>query len=225
MPADFNHKRYSGPKYSRQTYTVWMKTLTSSAVYDAHDPVAFRLKVIEHARDFGWKAAVSAFGIGKSTLYDWKHSYRDGKGAIAAVIPVSTRPKHLRQMQTDPQVCAFIQSIRESDYPMSKYKIKPLLDAYCAHLEIASIATATIGKVIKKHRWFGARKTAIKRHNRYHGVRRKYAPKTTTPGHVEMDSIILYVAGNRWNFMSLIDVATRYGHCAVVTSVSSHEAV
>ena len=223
-PADFHHIRYSRPKYSNSTYTVWMKTLTSSAVYDAHDPVAFRVKVIEHARDFGWKAAVSAFGIGKSTLYDWKKRFVRGRCHIKSLIPDSTRPKKLRKMHTHPAIVVFVKSVRLGEHPMNKYTIKPLLDAYCVHLGIPSVGTTTVGKLISRNHWFPARK--IKRHDkrRFRGQRRRYAPRVTTPGHVEMDSIVLYILGKRWLFMSVIDVATRYGYCSVVVSISSMEA-
>jgi len=224
MPADVHHAAYTQRKYTRRTYTVWMKTLTSSAVYDAHDPVAFRVKVIEHARDYGWKAALSAFGIGKSTLYDWKKRYEQGKRHIKVLIPQSTRPQRLREMHTHPAIVTFVKTIRMGEHAMNKYTIKPLLDAYCTHLGMASVGTTTIGKLISRNRWFPVR--TVKRYDkrRFRGQRRRYAPRTTTPGHIEMDSITLWILGKRWLFMSVIDVATRYGYCTVVTSLSSVEA-
>lgn len=224
MPADVHHATYTQVKYSRHIYTAWMKTLTSSAVYDAHDPVAFRVKVIEHARDFGWKAAVSAFGISKSILYVWRNRYAAGDHHIKVLIPGSTRPKNLRAMHTHPSIFAFVKSVRTGEHSMNKYTIKPLLDAYCLHVGIASVGTTTIGKLIFRNHWFPARK--IKRYDkrRFRGQRRRYAPRTTTPGHVEMDSITLWILGKRWCFMSIIDVATRYGYCTVVTGLSSAQA-
>lgn len=224
MPADVHHAVYTQRKLSRRTYTVLMKTLTSSALYDAHDPVAFRVKVIEHARDFGWRATVSAFGIGKSTLYDWRGRYERGRHHVRVLIPISTRPHHIRQMHTHPAIVAFVKSVRTGEHPMNKYTIKPLLDAYCIHLGIASVGVTTIGKLIRRNRWFPARK--IKRYDkrRFRGQKRRYAPRATTPGHIEMDSITLWILGKRWFFMSVIDVATRYGYCSVVASVSSSEA-
>lgn len=201
-----------------------MKTLTSSAVYDAHDPVAFRIKVLEHAQEYGWKAAVSAFGISKSILYVWRKRYECGQHHIRVLIPTSTRPHHVRQMHTHPAIVTFIKSVRTGDHSMNKYTIKPLLDAYCTHLGIDSVGTTTIGKLIRRNRWYPARK--IKRYDkrRFRGQRRRYAPKITTPGHIEMDSVMLYILGKRWVFMSVIDVATRYGYCTVVASISSSEA-
>lgn len=224
MPADVHHATYTQVIYSRRTYTIWMKTLTSSAVYDAHDPVAFRVKVIEHARDYGWRSAVSAFGISKSILYVWKTRYELGKRHIKVLIPQSTRPKKLREMHTHPTIVAFVKSVREGDHPMNKYTIKPLLDAYCIHLDIDSVGTTTIGKLIARNRWFPARKVKRYDKRRIRGQRRRYAPRTTTPGHIEMDSILLYILGKRWHFMSVIDVATRYAYCTVVASISSVEA-
>lgn len=224
MPSDVHRATYTKVKYSKGAYTAWMKTLTSSAVYDAHDPVAFRVQVIEHARDFGWRSAVSAFGISKSILYVWRKRYDQGRHHIKSLIPMSTRPKTLREMHTHPEIVAFVKDVRTGDHPMNKYTIKPLLDAYCAHLGISSISTTTIAKLIARNHWYPAR--TVKRYDkrRFRGQRRRYAPKTTTPGHIEMDSITLYINGKRWQFMSVIDVATRYGYCSVVASISSIEA-
>jgi len=224
MTADVHHAVYTQRKLSRRTYSVWMKTLTSSAVYDAHDPVAFRVKVIEHADTFGWKAAVAAFGVGKSTLYDWKKLYESGRHHIRFLIPHSTRPKKLREMQTHPVIVAFVKSVRMGDHPMNKYTIKPLLDAYCVHLNIPPVGVTTIGKLISRNRWVPARKVKRYDKRRFRGQRRRYAPRTTTPGHIEMDSITLWILGKRWQFMSVIDVATRYAYCTVVASISSTEA-
>lgn len=199
-----------------------MKTLTSSAVYDAHDPVAFRVNVLEHARDFGWRSAVAAFGISKSILYVWKKHY-DGRH-ISTLIPQSTRPKRLRAMHTHPTIVAFVKSVRMGDHPMNKYTIKPLLDAYCVHLGLSSVGVTTIGKLISRNHWFSARKVKRYDKRRFRGQRRRYAPHITIPGHIEMDSITLYILGKRWTFMSVIDVATRYAYCTVVASLSSREA-
>ena len=201
-----------------------MKTLTSSAVYDAHDPVAFRVKVLEHARDYGWKAAVSAFGMSKSILYVWRTRYTHSHHHIRSLIPQSTRPHTVRQMHTHPAIVAFVKSVRMGDHPMNKYTMKPLLDAYCQQLHISPVSATTIGKLIRRNHWICARK--IKRYDkrRFRGQRRRYAPRVTIPGHVEMDSITLYILGKRWRFMSVIDVATRYAYCTVVASLSSVEA-
>lgn len=224
MPTDVHHTTYTKVKYSKSTYTAWMKTLTSSAVYDAHDPVAFRVQVLEHARDFGWKSAVSAFRISKNILYVWRKRYDQGRHHVKSLIPMSTRPNNLREMHTHPEIVLFVKSVRTGDHSMNKYTIKPLLDAYCAHLDIATVGTTTIGKLIARNHWYPARK--IKRYDKrkFRGQRRRYAPKTTIPGHIEMDSILLYILGKRWCFMSVIDVATRYAYCTVVASISSTEA-
>jgi len=224
MPTDLHHKTYTQVKYSRRTYTGWMKTLTSSAVYDAHDPVAFRVQVIEHAHDFGWRSAVSAFGISKSILYVWKKRYDLSRHHIKSLIPISTRPQKLREMHTHPEIITFIKSVRTGDHPMNKYTIKPLLDAYCAHLSVASVGTTTIGKLIRRNHWVTARRVKRYDKHKFRGQRRRFAPKSMLPGYIEMDSITLWILGKRWQFMSIIDIATRYAYCTVVASVSSMEA-
>ena len=57
--------------YNNQ-YDWLMKTLENSLNFDKSDPAKFRLHVLDHYYKYGYKSAIQAFKIGKSTLYDWK---------------------------------------------------------------------------------------------------------------------------------------------------------
>lgn len=221
MPADVHHACYTLPKFSKRDYAVLMKTINNSLVFDSSDAAKFRLHVLEVYQKHGWKAAVSAFKIGKSTLYDWRKSYFNSQRRLSSLIPVSTRPHNLRTMTTDARIVSFIVSFRKEYGNISKYKIKLFLDEYAKNLGISSIASSTIGKVIKRKNLF------IKKTKRYakrkygHIAKVKRAPKVNQPGYIEMDAITLWVVDRRWYFVSLIDVATKIASVEIVSSLSS----
>lgn len=221
MSADYHQQIYTLPRLSKSLYHRWMKTLTTAAICDAHDAVAFRLKVIMHATGFGWKSAISAFGISKTTLYRWKKKYTVGHHKLAFLIPTSTRPEHLRTMRTDTRLRDFIGAFRIQYGNKSKYIIKPFLDAYARSLGISSLGTTTIGKIIKRHhfvitpkrRWSRKRLTAFQRI--------KHAPKEHLPGYLEVDCILVYSGGSRHAFVSVIDVVTKMAHIELVPSTTA----
>jgi transposase InsO family protein len=222
MPADVNHKRYILPKLSHSVYHRWMKTLVSAHICDAHDAVEFRVKVLEHATTFGWKSAISAFGIGKTTLYRWKATYRINHARLSSLIPNSTRPHHVRCMQTDPRIIPFLQSFRETYGNKSKYVMKPFLDAYTQSLGISSLSPTTIGKLIRRNHWFTPRRKRWSKKRLGSFQRTKYTPKEKTPGYLEVDCIVLSCADRRYIFVSVIDVVTK---CALVRMVPSQRAL
>ena len=221
MPADVHRRVYALPKFSPHSYAVFMKTIHNALVYDSSDVAAFRLHVLDVYIKHGWKAAVSAFRIGKSTLYDWRKKYILSRKKLSSLVPVSARPHSLRTMKTDYRIVEFITSFRKTYGNISKSKIRLFLDEYTKEIGISSISETTIGKIIKRKNLF-FRKS--KKHTRrvYGGVSRiKNAPKEKNPGYLEMDSLTLWVVERRWYFVSLIDVALKIASCEVVQSLSS----
>lgn len=71
MSHETDRRRYILPKLSRGNYNVLMKMI----VPRLSDPANFRLHVLGYYYQHGWKNAVDAFGVCKSTLYDWKRVY------------------------------------------------------------------------------------------------------------------------------------------------------
>ncbi|PIT89000.1 MAG: hypothetical protein COU27_02435, partial [Candidatus Levybacteria bacterium CG10_big_fil_rev_8_21_14_0_10_36_7] len=64
----------------------------------------------------------------------------------------------------------------------------------------------------------------VKRKNKFSRDRTKRSPKVSSPGYIEMDSVVLYVNGIRHNFMCLIDVYTKFAHVRKVKTISSLQA-
>jgi putative transposase len=201
-----------------------MKTLENSFEFDASNPAKFRLHVLKHFYKYGWRSTVDAFGIGKSTLYDWKKSYERSRKSLTSLIPKKTRPKRVRQMTTDPRIVQFIREFREQYGNIGREKIKIFLDEYVLELGINSISERTISKVIKQRNLFFDPKKKTKRKNKFARYRTKKAPQATAPGFVEIDCVILYINSLRHNFICCIDIYTKFAHVRKTKSISSLQA-
>lgn len=205
-------------------YDSVMKTLENSLKFDQSDVAKFRLHVLKHYYKYGWKPTVEAFKIGKSTLYDWKKEYEKSEKKLQSLIPRKTRPKRVRQMTTDWRLVQFIREFREQYGNIGREKIKIFLDEYATEIGIDSISHRTITKVIQRRNLFFDTPKKAKRKNKFSRDRVKKAPKVTTPGYVEMDSIVVYINSSRHNFMCCIDIHTKFAHVRKVKTLSSMQA-
>lgn len=201
-----------------------MKTLENSLAFGKSDPARFRLHVLEHYYQYGWKSTIDAFGVGKSTLYDWKKKYEGANKSLLSLIPKKTRPKRVRSMTTDWRLVQFIREFRKEYGNIGREKIKIFLDEYAAELGIDSISHRTITKVIKRRNLFFDKPNKPKRKNKFSRGRTKKSPKVNKPGYVEMDSVVIYINGIRHNFMCCIDIYTKFAHVRKVKTLSSLQA-
>lgn len=205
----------------RDNYAIWMKTIHNSLSFDLSDAARYRLHVLDHYYQFGWKSAMNAFGVKKSTLYDWKKVYERSLKRLDSLIPHTTRPHSTRTMKTDWRLVIFIKEFREQYGNIDRAKIKIFLDEYAKSLGITSVSASVIGKIIRRRHFFFEGKK-VTRKPRLSGLQRlKYAPKVTRPGYLQLDSIILYVEGTRFTFITLIDVFTKYASAYLVPSSSA----
>ena len=207
--GDIPHLRYLFAKSDYFKYRRLMKTLTNSVGFDASDPAKFRLRVLEHMEKFGLRSTMDAFGVKKSTIYDWRTAYHSQHKALLSLIPKSTCPKHTRKMMTDYRLVEFIQAFRAEYGNVGKEVIKPFLDAFAADLGINSISSTTIGKIIKR-RHFTENHIKLRRKPDKKRFRVKRSPKVTTPGLIEIDTVIVMVNDKQYYFVSVIDIFTKF---------------
>lgn len=224
MPADFNRKRYVLPKFRGGDYHALMVCWRNMTGFEENNVAKFRLKVLDHYYGFGWKAAVSAYDVKKSTLFDWKDRFEKSGKKLISLVPTSTRPKTTRLMVVDPRLAELIRSMRETYGPVSKYKLKPFLDEYAKTLGITSYGREKIGKIIKRNHYFFETRPKVKRRARPLVSRLKKAPRQTEPGYIEMDSITLYINSRKYYFITTIDVVTKFARVTLTTSLSSRSA-
>lgn len=220
--GDRPHLRYTFDRDTHIKYLRLMKTLQSSLAFEASDVAKFRLRVLNHYYKYGLRPAIHAFGIGKSTLYDWKTAFESSGKRLASLVPKSTRPYHTRTMNTDWRLVAFIKAMRTDYGNVGSHIIKPFLDEHASSLSISSISLSTIEKIIKRRKFTFESRVNYKRKTRYSKkLRIKRSPKATKPGYIQMDSIIIYVNKEKHLFMSIIDIYTKLALVVKVNSLSS----
>lgn len=57
--------------------------------------ISFRIKVLEHKRQYGIDSAISAFNVSRSTSYYWQKVYQKSYNNSKSLIPKPTCPKHV----------------------------------------------------------------------------------------------------------------------------------
>jgi hypothetical protein len=223
MPADVHKRVCILPRLGRGQYYAFMVSLRNSLGFEQSDIAQFRLKVLKHFYQYGWKAASDAFGVKKSILFVWKVRFEKSGKKLSSLVPQSTRPYHTRRMVLDSRLQTLIKSIREEHGNIGKAKLKPFVDALARSLGMGTYGYDKINKIVVRNHYFfnkPKRKKATKG-----GIPRiKRTPVQTTPGYLQMDSVTIWVLGKRLYFMTIIDVVTKYAWCKVVTNLSSGSA-
>lgn len=220
--SDVHHKDYLLPKFSKKSYRRLMKSVQNSFAMEISDVAAFRIHVITHYYKYGLRPTLDAFNIKQSTFYDWKWAYERNGRKVFALVPKKTRPNHTRIMQTDYRVVAFIKQMRKDHGNIGKSMLKPFVDAYAKELGISSIGETTIQKIIKRRNFTFEKKVyPRKQKNKFKRLRVRKSPKVTTPGFIQMDSIVVYVNYEKHLFMCVIDIFTKFAHVVSVETLSS----
>jgi len=225
MSHETDRTRYILPKLGKGNYNTLMKLISNSLTFSVSDAANFRLHVLDHYYKHGMKSTTHAFNLPRSTVYGWKKIFEKSRRKLTSLIPKSTRPVNLRQMLIDPKMVEFIKSMRLEYGNISKYKIKPFLDEYAKELGLPLYGTTKIGLIIKRKKYFfeTTTKRKIKR-RRPLTPRLKRSPKEVLPGYIEMDSIIVYVLGRKYCFVTAIDIVTRFAWVKLTTNLSSRQA-
>jgi len=199
--------------------------------FDESEIAKQRMKIIRFYEQYGDAATKEAFGADRKVIHVWRKRLRRSEGRIGALAPDSTRPRRVRRMQSDTRIVEFIREYRRKYGRLGKEKLKVLLDTYCAETGIPSVSESTIGKIIKRNRYFFQVKTGrvyhdpnIKRPERPKRQRVKKAPRYTEPGHLQADSSVVHEAGVTRYLISAVDIAVKFALTACYSSLSSRTA-
>ncbi|MGI0059917.1 MAG: integrase core domain-containing protein [Nitrosotalea sp.] len=199
-----------------------MKTLENSFAVEVSDVAAYRLHILNHFYKYGREATLDAFKVKQSTLYDWKRAYETSGKRVISLVPKSTAPQHVRVMETDWRLMEFIKQMRKEHGNIGKSMLKPFVDAYAKEKEISTIGETTIGKIIKRRRFtFEEKVYPQKQANRFKKLRTRKSPKVTTPGFIQMDSVVVYINYEKHLFMCVFDIFTKFAHVVNVENLLS----
>ena len=208
-----------------------MKKVVSCDAFVDSDTAQYRLKVVKYYQQFGIKATLSAFPVGRSTVFLWQKILRENKGRLFCLIPKSSRPNTVRVMQTHPLVLAEICRLRKKHYRLGKKKLYPLVKRYCNKVDIPYPAVSTIGKIIGRNNIFfdkptyGYHNPGRKRHKRRKKLRIKYAPRPESGGYIQLDTIETIVGSVRRYTITAIDVKLKVAFAQTFKSKSSANAL
>jgi len=201
-----------------------MKTLHNSLSFDLSDVAKYRHHILVFFYKHGRKPTLDAFGVKQSTLYDWKKAYENSGKNLSSLIPKSTRPHQTRTMTTDWRLEVFIRQLRKKYGNLSKYKIRIFLDEYAKSLGLPSYSPGKIQKIInRRNYYFEPRNKKRKTRVRPLSTRLKRAPKKRKPGYIEMDTVVIYVLGRKFYFITIIDIYTKFAWCKLSTNHSSKQ--
>jgi transposase InsO family protein len=224
MSHGTDRARFILPKISKGNYNTLVKLISNSLTFSVSDCAKFRLHVLDHYFKHGIKSTCHAFNLPRSTVYGWRKSFLTSNKRLVSLVPKSTRPLKTRQMEVDLKLLEFIKSMREEYGNLSKYKIKPFLDAYSKENNLPLYGTTKIGLIIKRRRFFFDTRTKRRFKRKPLVVRLKRSPKETLPGYIEMDSVIIQVVERKYFFLTAIDVVTKFAWVKMTTSHSSRQA-
>lgn len=208
-------------------YHSFMKTIDSMLGFDSSNKAKLKLRCIELLEAHGWEAVRLAFPqVSHASVYRWKQQFDKSDRRLTALIPHTTKPKRVRQMQVPVEILSFIKLLRTQYPKLSKYKLKPFLDDYCKDHGLPAYSTSWIGKVIKRYNYFfnHGRQVVKRRTNKQkEKTRIKRCPKANTLilGHLQLDAIIIYYQGVRLCYLTAVELKTRQAWTKRVTTISS----
>ncbi len=176
-----------------------------------------RHKILLFWRKYGLKAAHDAYGVSRSTLYEWWKIYKDSGYVMSSLDPGSQAPIKRRKRIIHPKVITEIRRLRLEICPnMGKDKVKIFLDQFCQENHIKTISVSTIGRIIKDKRIYHHRQKVshfgkIKSVKRTKKLRK---PKDFTADDIgdllEIDTIVKFDWGIKRYIITAVDVHTRY---------------
>lgn len=210
-----------------------MPMIASLRKFDIEEVAQERMKILFFYERYGEHATREAFGVSRKTIWVWRKRLTKGNDHLVVLIPTPTKPKTLRTMRVDLRLVAYIRSQREQFPRRSKEKLKPFVDEECRRLGVSTIATSTIGKVIKRNNLFFFKGKRI-----YHNpaskwsqkkermrVRVKHAPKPVDFGHLEMDTVVKIVDSIKFYLYTAIDIRMKFSFAYPYTKLNSQNTV
>jgi Integrase core domain len=182
--------------------------------------------VYEFGTKHGYKATIDAYGISKSTYYNYIRYYNSSLLSGKEHNFKSTKPHVFRKHSWDKKTVSFICKLRKSHPNLGKSKLKPYVDKFCKNNELKAISTGTIQNIINsfpnKLRTLGTKKITQHRKN----VIRKpkdYKPRLAGECH-SLDSMEFRKGSQKAFIVTCLDEVTKLLYARATYSHSSMSA-
>ena len=217
---------YSGVRGFVRLYDYglrWTRMITEQAKQ--------RAKILSFWHEHDLKATKDAFGVSRSTLFDWQRLLRkDIRLSIEALNPQSKKPKRLRKRTREwpAEILSELKHLRDIHPNLGKDKLHVDLKAFCEAKQLRCPKPSTIGRLIKDLgglRTFPAKVSHTGRINASRRGKVLRKPKhlnATYPGHVvALDTIEKILDGSRRYVITMIDHYSRFSFAWATTSHAS----
>jgi transposase len=217
--------RHNFPIIKTERYDSFMTNINTALGFDSNDKAKIKLRAIELFESSGLEATQLAFpGISRRTIYRWRKKYFESGKKLKSLLPISTKPKSVREMVVPYQVLGFIKQLRKKYPRISKYKIKSFLDIFCEENNLSKYSVSWIGKVINRYKFFFNKRYPVRRKRRSTRQfnRVKYCPKQKdiNLGYLQLDGIKIFFDGYSYYFLSAIELKSRQSWAKRVKSLS-----
>jgi len=220
--------RHNFPIIKEKRYRWLMTTIDTALAFDSNDKARLKLHVIKVLEKKGWETVKIAFpGVSRASAFRWRRRYLESGKKLSSLIPLSTKPKKVRQMMTPVKIMGFVKELRKKYPRLSKYKIKPFLDDFCEEQGLEKMSVSWIGKLINRYQYFFNERKPVRRKRRtQRKTRVKYCPRQQdiALGYLQLDGIRVDFEGKSYYFLSAVELKTRQAFNKRVGSLSSRNA-
>ena len=216
--------------------------LRSTQAYAEHPQraeIERRLKIIGFFEKYGTKITKEAYGISRSTAYNWKKKLKENNGKLISLSPISRAPDKVREKNRKLEVVGFVKEYRNEHPKVGQEAIKPVLDKYCRKNNLRTVSVATIGRILKELKekgeiedscakaWFDIRDDRIKFrvNKRRKKLRRKGYMPQEAGDLLQVDSITLFTEGIKRYIVTAIDVKSKFAFAYAYEGLSSASAL
>jgi len=181
------------------------------------------VKLAEFGLKYGYKAAVEAFNISKSTYYNYLAIYKSTQSNMEYFKCKSRRPINVRKPNWNNKIIKFIRQMRIDRPNIGKEKIKYYLDKFCIANNLQIISTGTIRNIINSHsNKLRTKKSTIVAKRRQSVVRKPAKYKPNKSGEcVALDSMEFRQSGKKLYVVVVQDEATNLLYAEATTSHTS----
>ncbi len=184
------------------------------------------IKIAEFGLKYGYKAALEAFNIKKSTYYNYVKQYKICQEYNMQLETKSKRPHNVRKASWNKKIVKFICKMRTDHANIGKDKIKYYLDLFCAKSQIKTISTGTIQNIINSYpNKLRTKKSTVKVTRRENVIRKPANYKAQYSGECQsLDSMEFRQNGKKLYVVVALDEATNLLYARATNSHTSRSA-
>ena len=202
--------KFKNTKGFISTYTHILKTR------NMNEEAITRAKALSHWHVYGIESAKDAFSVPASTIYRWRALMKKHHGHLSALNNKSRAPKRTRTRIIPAGLKDEIIRLRTRHPRMGKTQIFHTIKHQIKTSE------STVGRVLKdmRERW----QLPLRGEKPYKKKTRVQKDRRQEKVGIEADTVVRYVNGIKWYFVTAIDLKTRKAYVYVTHKHSSMQA-